>query len=278
MKKLWILLWIVMLALAGCAPIDLPDKSELVVHFIDVGQGDCQLIQSVGHAILIDAGERTEADHVITYIERLGIETLDYVIATHPHSDHIGGLPKVIDRFTVRNVMMPKVSASSETFRKLLLSIQNKGLTIQEPVVGEKIELDDLSITILGPVEIRHDNINNNSIAARLVYGQTSFLFTGDAEEKAENELLHLHGSLRSDILSVGHHGSRTSTSEDFLKAVKPKAAVISSGSDNPYGHPDDEVIERLEKYDILVFRTDKMGDIKLTSDGKTITYTTGVE
>lgn len=249
--------------------------SALNVHFIDVGQGDSTLIESNGHYMLIDAGENNQADTVIDYLREQNVSTLDYVIGTHPHSDHIGGLDKIIEAFDIGKVILPSKEHTTRTFEDLLDAIAGKGLKITKPAVGDIYEIGDASFQILAPNQDYGDDLNNWSVAVRLVYGDTSFVFTGDAETEAEADIITNGLMLQADVLKVGHHGSRTSSNDAFLDSVKPSYAVIECGADNSYGHPHKETMEKLEKRNILIYRTDTQGNIVASTDGTDITWIT---
>ena len=236
----------------------------LTVHYIDVGQGDSILAGSDGHYMLIDAGENDQADTVTS---------LDYVIGTHPHSDHIGGLDKVIDEFTVGKVILPPVEHTTRTFEDVLNAVSNKGLKITKPVPGSTYTLGSASFTIVAPVKDYGNDLNNWFVGIRLIYGSNSFLMCGDAESQAESDMLERGMPLKADVLKAGHHGSSTSTSSVFLKAVSPSYVVIQCGKDNSYGHPHKETMEKLEKAGCQVLRTDEYGTITASSDGTQITW-----
>ena len=244
------------------------DEGELRVSFIDVGQGDSEFIELPnGETLLIDAGTNETGADVVNYIESLGYSSIDYVVGTHPHEDHIGGLDDVIRTFDVESVYMPKVTADTKTFEDVLDAVAEKGLSINTAKAGVSIvDGEDLSVKMLAPVLDEYDNTNDYSAVIKVVYGDTSFLFTGDAEEYAESLIT---GDVSADVLKVGHHGSSTSTGEAFLQRVSPSYAVISCGLGNSYGHPHTETIEKLGG--IPVFRTDEMGTVVATSDGKEI-------
>lgn len=244
---------------------------DLKIHYIDVGQGDCILVQTKQNTLLIDAGENNQGKKVITYLEKLGIQKLDYVIGTHPHSDHIGGLDEVINRFEIGNVIMPKVVHTTKTYEDVLKAIQKKGLKIKSPRVGDQYKLGEATIDILGPKQSKYEDINDYSVVCKVTFGKNKFLFTGDAEALAEKEMLAQNLDLSADVLKVGHHGSRTSSSEGFLKKVNPKYAVIQLGKENDYGHPHRETLEKFKARHMVVYRTDLMGNIILTSDGSQI-------
>ena len=248
------------------------DEGELRVSFIDVGQGDSEFIELPnGETLLIDAGTNETGADVVNYIESLGYSSIDYVVGTHPHEDHIGGLDDVIRTFDVESVYMPKVTADTKTFEDVLDAVAEKGLSINTAKAGVSIvDGEDLSVKMLAPVLDEYDNTNDYSAVIKVVYGDTSFLFTGDAEEYAEDLIT---GDVDSDVLKVGHHGSSTSTGEAFLERVSPSYAVISCGLGNSYGHPHAETIEKLGG--IPVFRTDEMGTIVATSDGSEISFRT---
>lgn len=245
----------------------------LTVHYIDVGQGDSILAGSDGHYMLIDAGENDQADTVVSYLKQAGVTSLDYVIGTHPHSDHIGGLDKVIDAFTVGKVLLPPVEHTTRTFEDVLNAVSNKGLKITKPVPGSTYTLGSASFTIVAPVKDYGNDLNNWSVGIRLTYGSNSFLMCGDAESQAESDMQERGMPLKADVLKAGHHGSSTSTSSGFLKAVSPSYVVIQCGKDNSYGHPHKETMEKLEKAGCQVLRTDEYGTITASSDGTQITW-----
>jgi competence protein ComEC len=252
-----------------------PEKpaANLKVHFIDVGQGDCILIEDGTSAMLIDAGNPENGPDIVSYIKKLGINRLDFVIATHPHADHIGGMADVINAFDIGKLIMPKVEHTTRTFENLLLTIRNKGLKITAPVPGTEYRLGNTSFTILAPNSSSYKNLNDYSVVVRLTYGSTSFLFTGDAEQTSEKEILAKGYNIKSDVLKVGHHGSKTSTTTRFLDAVSPRYAVICVGANNQYGHPAPETLSKLAERGIKVYRTDEAGTIIATSDGKSISF-----
>ena len=246
------------------------------MHYIDVGQGDSILAESDGHYMLIDAGENDQAGTVISYLKAQGVTKLDYVIGTHPHSDHIGGLDKVIDTFPVDKVILPPVEHTTKTFEDVLVSIASRGLKITKPTPGDSYDLGDASFTILSPVKDYGSDLNNWSVGVRLTYGDNSFVMCGDAEKQAEEDIIKNGAVLKADVLKAGHHGSSTSTSDAFLKKVSPSWVVIQCGKGNSYGHPHKETMEKLTKAGCQVLRTDEEGTITAFSDGKTITWSTG--
>ena len=280
--RVWLFLCILVLFLTGCSVADyLPMEDtttavvdgNLTVQYLDVGQGDATLIQSGGEAMLIDAGNNDKGTQVQNYLQKQGVTRLKYVIGTHPDADHIGGLDVIITKFDCETVLMPDVTADTATYRDVVSAMKYKRYTCTHPDVGDTYKLGNAVFTILSPAK-KYSSNNNNSIALRLVYGKTSFLFTGDAAEEAEDAMLAGGQTLASDVYKVGHHGSRYSSSEAFLSAVKPAYAVISCGDGNSYGHPHDEVLNRLRQMGTAVYRTDDQGTIVAESDGKTLTFT----
>ncbi len=250
------------------------EKSTLQITYLDVGQGDCTFfLLPNGETMLIDAGNQGDEQTIIQYIQKQDVTALDYVIATHPHADHIGGMAEVIRTFDVKNVYMPKRAHTSETFENLLDTIAEKDLTIQTAKAGKVLfDEDELKAEFLAPVGDNYSNLNNYSAVLRLTYNEKHFLFMGDAEQEVENELLESGQDLSADVLKVGHHGSDTSSSKGFLEAVRPSFAVISVGVENSYGHPDPVTLTTLQELQADIWRTDEKGTVIVICDGENIT------
>ena len=255
--------------------------NSLEVRFLDVGQADSTLILLPGgKTMLIDAGGNSTADALTEYLEQQGITRIDYLLGTHPHEDHIGGLDRVIDRLDVGALYMPRVDDSqvptTRTYEDVLTSVEKRGLTIQTGRAGVEIARESgWSAEILAPNSSRYEGLNSYSIAVRLQYGTTSFLFMGDAEQDSEQEMIDRY-SLQADVLKCGHHGSSTSSSKALIQAVDPKYAVISCGKDNSYGHPHRETLNNLSKNQAEVFRTDQQGTVTVISDGSKLRVSAG--
>jgi len=244
------------------------------VHFLDVGQADCILIELPnGQKMIVDAGNNDDKDTIISYIDSLGIKKFDYLVGTHPHEDHIGALDSVINSYEIGRVYMPNAPSNTKTFEDVLLAVKNKGLKITAPKPGCYI-LDDnkgISVQVLAPNSSSYEDLNNYSIVLKIKYKNTSLLLAGDAEEILENEILAKGYDVKADVLKIGHHGSSSSTSLQFLKKVSPKYAVISVGQDNKYGHPHAETLEKLNSTGVQILRTDTEGSIVIISDGSKI-------
>ncbi len=274
-KKIIAALLSAVFLLAGCSVSEETENSDSIqVHFINVGQGDCSLIVSDGYTVLIDAGESEESYVVTSYLSELGIEKLDFIIATHPHSDHIGGLAGVIENISADRVIVPHIPddelPTTKTYRKFLEAVDSADCTLEEAYVGEVIELGISELEILAPVTDEYSDLNNFSIVSQLDYGGTSFLFTGDAESESEKDMMENNLLDDIDVLKVGHHGSDTSSKKKFLEVIKPDYAVISCG-DNSYNHPNEKTVARLAEYTDKIYRTDHQGNIIFTSDGENI-------
>ena len=247
------------------------NPNEMKVHFIDVGQGDSILIQVNYKNILIDSGPKDEKDKLVKYLNSLNIHQFDYVIATHPHEDHIGNMAYIINNYKVLNFYSPKIDNNTTSFENMAEALSRKNLKIKVlKANASTINLgENTLVEVFSPNLDYYDNLNNYSPIIKISYGHNSFLFTGDAEEEIEQEIITNNFNLKSDVLKVAHHGSSTSTTKSFLDSVKPKIAVISVGKNNSYGHPTKDTLNKLKES--KVYRTDIDGNIVITSDGNTI-------
>ena len=250
------------------------EGQNVVVHFFDVGQADSILVQSEEKTMLIDAGTNNMGKTVVKYLQDLNISKIDYLVGTHPHEDHIGGLDDVINNFEIGTIYMPKVQTNTKTFEDVLDAISNKNLKITSPEVGFKFNVGNAQCEIMsigrGTAEEK-SNLNLSSIVIRMTYGEQSFLFTGDAEKQNEEA----RQWPQTTVLKGGHHGSDTSSSQEFLNEVKPQIAIISVGKGNTYGHPKQTTIDKLKKINARIYRTDESGTITITCDGKNNIVTT---
>ena len=246
---------------------------NLIVDFIDVGQGDSILIRQGDHAMLIDGGTSECKDDLLNFLKSENIQKFDYIVGTHPHEDHIGSLDDVINAYDFDTILFPKVTTTTKTFENLVNAVKNKNKKFTTPVSGNEYNLGDAKFKILAPSSDSYQSLNNYSIVIKLTYGENTFMFTGDAETLSETEMLNSFDDLTADVLKIGHHGSTTSTSKKFLNAVNPKYAVISVGKDNTYNHPTKTTMNKLEEIKIPVYRTDEEGTIECVSNGKDITF-----
>ena len=246
------------------------NDGKLSVYFLDVGQGDSSLILFGEKTILIDAGEIDMGDRVVSDLKELGVTRIDLLVATHPHSDHIGGMQNVLDNFPVGQVLDSGMPHGSTLYERFLEKIDKKNIPFKVAVQGDTIDLDPaLRIVVLSPPEKRlGDDLNTNSIVLRISYGTINFLFTGDAGDEAETALVKSGYALDAQILKVGHHGSLYSSSPAFIARVRPEAAIISLGQDNPYGHPHKQAVDTLTDAGAIIYRTDRDGMIRVRSDG----------
>jgi len=257
------------------SPSTTNQKPSLEVYFLDVGQGDSEILRYGDKTMLIDAGTNASTNTLLNNIKSLGINKFDFVVATHPHEDHIGGLDAVINNFSIGQIYMPKVTTTTKTFTDVLTAIKNKGYVVSAPVPGYTFNLGEVQCVVLAPNSQKYDDLNNYSIVIKVTYGATSFLFTGDAQTLSEQEMLGKGYNLMADVLKVGHHGSDSSTSPQFLEAVSPRYGVIEVGKGNDYGHPHQVTLDKLAAANVKVYRTDLNGTIIFKSNGSAITVST---
>lgn len=258
--------------LASIDKSDSTTSNMVKVHFIDVDQGDAILIQYKDKNMLIDSSTQKAEDKFLDYLKKLNIKKFDAVIATHPDEDHIGNMDEVIKKYSITNFYAPKATSTTKAFESMIRELKNKDLKIKPLKAGSTIDFDsDVQLEVFAPNSDSYEDANNYSPIIKLTYGSNSMLFTGDAEKFSEKETLKKGYNLESDVLKVGHHGSSTSTSKDFLNAVNPSIAIISCGKNNKYGHPHKETIKALEDSKVKYYRTDLDGTIVLVSDGSNI-------
>lgn len=252
---------------------ELKNAEHIKIAFLNVGQGDCIFITTENYFnILIDGGEAENAENIKNYMKKNGIEKIDAVVATHPHADHIGALAEITESSEIGSVYMPKAVHTSKTYKNLLVAVKEKGLKVNTAKNGVKINTGGKAkAEFISPLRDNYDDLNNWSAVLRLEYGNNVFLFMGDAETEIERELLQIGADLKADVLKVGHHGSSTSTSDEFLDAVSPRYAVIMCGKDNSYNHPHKETMEKLTKAGVQIFRSDEAGTIEIYSDGNNL-------
>lgn len=250
------------------------EKDTLQIEYLDVGQGDAALIQCDGHSLLIDGGSSASSSLIYSVLKERNINNLDYIIATHPDADHIGGLSGALNYAKVETCYSPVLEDDSEVFANLLKFAKRRGKDLTVPKAGSTFKLGSAKGIFIAPQKAS-DGSNNDSLVVRIIYGKTSFIFMGDAEGKEEAEIIRRWNYIKSDVIKVGHHGSSSSTSAELLEKVNPSYAIISVGKDNSYGHPTEETLERLKKANIEVYRTDLQGTIKIVSDGVKLTITT---
>ncbi|MBC8570955.1 ComEC/Rec2 family competence protein [Zongyangia hominis] len=253
-------------------------EGGITVHVIDVGQGESILIKTDSGNVLIDAGENDQGPTVMDYLQSQGVETIDYFVGTHPHSDHIGGMDYIIEHMDVKEVVMSDIPDSilptTKTFQDVLAAVQKKNLEITVVEPGDSFDLGPVHFAVLAPIKA-YDDLNDVSVVLKMTYGERSFLFPGDAEKTSEKDMASSGKDLSADVLVAGHHGSRTSSSNAFLDKVNPAYVAISCGKDNSYGHPHKETLENLETRKIAVNRTDEEGSIIYLTDGKNIAVQT---
>ena len=256
--------------------VQIPLGDNIEIHFIDVGQGDGALIKTPAGNVIIDSGPKSQSNSFIKYLKDQGVEKIEYAIFTHPHEDHMGSAQFVLDEFEVGRVIMNDRITTSQYFESALDTIERNDIDVVCAKVGDVYRLGDLKMTVIAPNSSKYgtNDANNSSIMIYLEYGDTSVIFTGDAEKESEYEVVNKYGAgmLDCDLLKIAHHGSTSSNTAAFLACVTPEYAVISVGADNSYGHPEQEVLERLEGRGIIYYTTENEGSIVFVSDGKVLT------
>ncbi len=249
--------------------------ADLQIHFLDVGQGDCTIVLCDGESMVIDGGPASASSFVYSYIRNtLELQHIDYVVSTHPHLDHVYGLSSVLNAAPVDLVLTPVLEWDSKAFNSMVKYAEKQGAPLSVPQEGDTLRLGGATVTILHcwPEAIDYGRTNDSSIVVRIDYGQTSFIITGDAEDWSEYMMIDSGMNLKADVLRVAHHGSSTASTLEFLQSVRPEYAVISVGKDNGYGHPHQEVLDRLNEVGSKILRTDELGTIVMNSNGETIT------
>ena len=277
------------LALSGCggstaassgtaAKANSGKSSTLTVRMLDIGQGDSFLLEKDGKFVLVDTGDIEHRDAIVQLLKKYHVKTISKIIITHPHADHLGGMNAIFKNFKVESIYDDGMPSGTASYKNYLKQIEANKIPYKSLKAGDELNFfDGVKFKVLGPVKKIKDqkgnsDFNNNSIVGRLIYGNFSMMFTGDAEKEEEASILSQKGTFKSDVLKVGHHGSRTSTSPDFLKAVAPKEAFISCGQGNDYGHPHKVTVDKLNKTKVHIYRTDRDGTVTLTTTGKEYT------
>ena len=281
--KTYVFLVIIAILLSACtslpdgqttSPTGTEEELGFTVYFIDVGQADSALVVCDGKTMLIDGGNVADSRLIYSFLEKHGVSELDYIVATHAHEDHVGGLAGALNYAKANVAYCPVTSFDSKAFNDFIKYLGEQSVSITVPKHGDSFWLGSAGVQIIGPIKASNEP-NNTSIVIRIVYGDTSFLFTGDAERNEEQDILEAGYDLSATVLKIGHHGSDTSTTYPFLREIMPLCAVISCGEGNSYGHPNDDLLSRLRDADVIVYRTDIQGTITCTSDGSTVTFTT---
>lgn len=250
------------------------DGDILTVYMWDVGQGDSTLFVQGDTKLLIDCGSSDSNDTLIHDLQNIGIEDIDYFIGTHPHEDHMGELYDVLSNFTIKNIYIPYTpNVTTKYYTKALELAKSQNISFYSPTVGDTLNIGKATVLFLAPSSEKYSNTNNYSIATKISFGDIDFLFTGDAETLAEDEIIATGYDLDCEIMKAGHHGSDTSNSDELLDAVTPDIVLISAGVGNTYDHPIESILNKYQERGITIFRTDECGDIIITTDGKSIKF-----
>lgn len=248
-------------------------SGNMQVHYLDVGQGASALVESDGHYMLIDGGDRAHSSFVVSYLKKEGVEKLDYILATHYHADHLNGVIGAMNAFSCDAVICPDYESDTALYQSLKKTADEKKIPLLHPAIGDAFSVGSASFTVIAPVSYTYENENNNSIGIRLANGNDTFLFTGDAEARSEEDFCALNTDLSCDVYLAGHHGSASSTTFSLLTKALPEYVVISCGADNSYGHPHEETLEKLEAAGVKIFRTDLQGTVIASSSGHGIIF-----
>lgn len=285
MKKLIcaLLALIICVCFCACEPFGIGNRigkpdSKLTVHFIDVGQGDCILMESGGEFVLIDSGEREYSDRVTDYIKEQGAARLTYVIATHPHSDHIGGMRDILKSIAADNFITKEADTDTHLWTNLLKTVEEKGINYIDAKVGDTYTFGEAEFRILGPLSDTYEEYNSASVVTKVTFADISFLLTGDSDNVSNKEMMEAGEDLTADVIKLGHHGSSDALTSSFLQAVDPMFAVISCGRNNDYGHPHKDTVKRLDLIGCEFFRTDIQGTIVAKTDGTKLSITTAFD
>lgn len=275
MKRFLASFLLLALVLCGCASSGQEDIGYLTIHYIDVDQADCMLLIAGETTVLIDGGNTGTSYDVLAYLRRYGVDELDLVVNTHPHGDHLGGIPTVLENVPAEEIWCSTASFNTSLFDRFEKAADAQDLNIYCPAPGTVFEEGALSIMVLGPLygNSTYTDLNDISLVLMVQFGEKRFLFTGDMESYAEQQLISANINLQADVLKVGHHGSYSSTSQVFLDKVDPEYGIISCGRDNEYGHPHDSPMNRLNRADVTLFRTDLMGSIVVVTDGEELAF-----
>lgn len=273
LEKLGVTSWLELGSKAGIVDVVTPTDSDFTAYFFDIGQGDSSLIVCDGQSLLIDTGPGNKTESILGALKILKIDSIDYMVISHQHDDHIGGASEIIDKVDIKNLIMPKLSEenmpSSDLYEAFLTKVLEKNINTVAAEPGLSFKIGKAKADVLAPL-CQDKNLNNMSVVLKVAFGETSFIFQGDAESKVENALRNEGYDLSADVIKVGHHGSTTSSTKKYIEAVNPKIAIIPCGKNN-YGHPKPETIKTLEDQGVDIFITDLLGDITVESDGKAI-------